>query len=715
MTEYYLSCPKGLEQLLQWEMETIGVTPTRHTVGGVWGEATQEQAYRLCLWSRLANKILLPLAHKEMQSADDLYDIVKAIPWEDHINPAGKLLVDFSGTNRTIRHSQFGALRVKDAIVDRCRETLGARPSIDKDHPDLLVNARLHKGRVTIAIDLVGESLHRRAYRLKQGAAPLKENLAAALLYRAGWMSYLEEECALLDPMCGSATLLIEGAMMAADIAPGMKRQSFGFERWLNHRNDLWLTLREEAIERREVGLAKPLPEIRGYDEDRRVLDAAEFNIGMAGLSEWVRVIHKPVAEFKKPTHRPLSKGLILTNPPYGERLGEEEALKGLYRSLGDQCRASFQGWQAGIFTGNPDLGKHMGLRAQKKYKFYNGKIPSELLLIDIAEDSFVNAPPPDTSEKLSEGAQMVANRLQKNRKSLTKWQRANGVEAFRLYDADMPEYAAAIDLYGEHVHIQEYQAPKSVDEQKAQQRLADIEQAVRHVLQPDREKISVKQRRRNRGKQQYERLGGDGGDVFTVREGQGQFRINLWDYLDTGLFLDHRPLRLKIAESAKGKKFLNLFCYTASASVHAALGGATETVNVDLSKTYLEWAQQNFEANHISLSRHRFIHKDCLQWLQECREGFDVIMLDPPTFSNSKRMEGVLDIQRDHVTLVKRCMDLLTPTGVLYFSNNQRTFKLDESALDAYEIHNITADTIDADFKRNSKIHHCWEISHRL
>jgi 23S rRNA (guanine2445-N2)-methyltransferase / 23S rRNA (guanine2069-N7)-methyltransferase len=202
-------------------------------------------------------------------------------------------------------------------------------------------------------------------------------------------------------------------------------------------------------------------------------------------------------------------------------------------------------------------------------------------------------------------------------------------------------------------------------------------------------------------------------GDFFTVQEGHAKFWVNLIDYLDTGLFLDHRPLRLKIAEHSQGKKFLNLFCYTATASVHAALGGATESTSVDMSNTYIDWARRNFELNKINLYAHKLVQADCLQWLNECRNGYDLIMLDPPTFSNSKRMEGVLDVQRDHVALVTRCMELLNTNGRLYFSTNLRGFKLDRESLAKYQLDDITASTIDVDFERNPKIHHCYLIQH--
>jgi 23S rRNA (guanine2445-N2)-methyltransferase / 23S rRNA (guanine2069-N7)-methyltransferase len=747
--QYFSTCPKGIESLLATELSSLGATEIRETVAGVYFSGPLETAYRACLWSRLANKILLPLATFPVTNQDELYDGVRRLPWQEHLSPSGTLLVDFVGSNDAIRNTQFGAVKVKDAIVDCLRDFSGSRPSVAKRDPDLRVNARLSRDKVAISIDLSGDSLHRRGYRVKQGSAPMKENLAAGVLYRAGWPAIAAEGGALLDPMCGSGTLLIEAALMAADIAPGLGRASFGFERWLNHRNDLWLALREEAIARREQGLSQPLPEIRGYDADVKVVRAAEENIVSADLDHWLRVTRKELAEFKRPTHTQMATGLVISNPPYGERLGEIESLKLLYAHLGERLRNEFQNWKAAIFTGNPELGKQMGLRAEKKYKLFNGTIPSELLLFTIDQQAFVQSrveqdarfshdqrarevaeakakisQREEQAAALSNGAQMLVNRLQKNFKQLDKWARKNNINSYRLYDADMPEYAAAIDIYrgtpegGRHeqtyVHVQEYAAPKSVDENRAAQRFAEIEAAVPYALEVPATQVSYKQRRRNKGRTQYEKLSDrPTGDLVTVIEGQSRLLINLWQYLDSGLFLDHRPVRDRIAQLAQGKRFLNLFCYTATASVRAAMAGARFTVSVDMSNTYLNWARKNFALNGLSESRNRLEQADCLQWLEDNTQQFDLILLDPPSFSNSKRMDDVLDIQVDHVRLIHLAMRCLAPDGQLIFSNNLRSFVLDEAGLSAYTLRDITQQTIDQDFQRNPKIHQCWVITH--
>lgn len=751
-SQYFSSCPKGLEGLLATELVDLGASSIRETVAGVYFEGSLETAYRVCLWSRLANKVLLPLASFSVKSQEDLYDGVRKLPWQDHLSPTGTLLVDFIGMSDVIRNTQFGAVKVKDAIVDCLRDFSGDRPSVAKRDPDLRINARLSKDKLILSIDLSGDSLHRRGYRVKQGSAPMKENLAAGILLRAGWPAIAAEGGALLDPMCGSGTLLVEAALIAADIAPGLSRVSFGFERWLKHRADVWQKLRTEAHQRRTDGLAKPLPEIRGYDADLSVIRAAEENIISAELDHWLRATRKELAEFKKPTHTPIEFGLIVCNPPYGERLGEIESLKLLYAHLGERLRNEFQGWRAAIFTGNPELGKQMGLRAEKKYKLFNGTIASELLLFAIDAPAYVQSrveqdarfgkdqherelaeARAQTSARqeqgaaLSNGAQMLVNRLQKNLKQLTKWANKNDVSCYRLYDADMPEYSAAIDIYrgsvsgsntnredALYVHVQEYAAPKSVDEERAAQRFAEIEQAVPYALNVPVHHVSYKQRRRNKGTLQYEKLSEQPtGDLLTVIEGNSRLHVNLWQYLDTGLFLDHRLVRNKIAELAKDKRFLNLFCYTATASVRAAMAGARYTVSVDMSNTYLNWARKNFALNGLSEARNRLEQADCMRWLEDNTQQFDLILLDPPSFSNSKRMEDVLDIQLDHVGMIHHAMRALSEEGTLIFSNNLRSFKLDADALQDYTLVDISAQTIDQDFQRNQKIHQCWLIKH--
>lgn len=719
--EFFVTCPKGIEGLLLDEVRALGAESAKETVAGVYASGPLELGYRICLWSRLANRVLLVLQRFAADDAQALYDGVSQIEWAQHMASDGTLAVHFSGQLPGVDNTHFGALKVKDAIVDQLRTASGERPSVDKNNPHLRINAHCRSGEVQLSLDLSGNSLHQRGYRLQQGAAPLKENLAAAVLIRANWPAMAEQGAALADPMCGSGTFLVEAGLMAADIAPNLHRQHWGFSHWLQHVPAMWQRLLDEAQQRAAAGLARPPLWIRGYEADPRLLQPLRNNIQRAGLSEWIKVYQGELATFAPAPDRGQA-GLIICNPPYGERLGEAASLVYLYQKLGEVLRRECAGWQAGIFTGNPELGRRMGIRSHKQYSLFNGALPCKLLMMDLQPERFITGSgqaersedgvqsAPVTEARLSESAQMFANRLKKNLKTLGKWARQQNISCYRLYDADMPEFAVAIDLYDGWAHVQEYAAPASISEDKAQARLQDVLVALPQVLDIPSDRVVLKQRLRQTGKQQYERMA-QRGDFMTVQEGQVKLLVNLTDYLDTGLFLDHRPLRLRIAEEARGKRFLNLFCYTASASVHAAVGGARRTTSVDLSKTYLDWARRNLSLNGLS-DLHQLVHADVMAWLAEDQGEYDLIFIDPPTFSNSKRMDDVFDVQRDHVQLLDMAMARLAPGGVVYFSNNFRRFKLDAALEEKYKVEDISAQTLDRDFQRNARIHRTWRIS---
>ncbi|MBB5018255.1 23S rRNA (cytosine1962-C5)-methyltransferase [Chitinivorax tropicus] len=304
-------------------------------------------------------------------------------------------------------------------------------------------------------------------------------------------------------------------------------------------------------------------------------------------------------------------------------------------------------------------------------------------------------------------------NRLRKNHKHWSKWARRNGIMAYRLYDRDVPEFPFIVDLYGQRAHLQEVDTGWQLDENDYLQWLASARQSVATVLGLGLEAVSLKQRRRQRGVSQYEMTGNDGED-FVVEEGGHRFIVNLDRYLDTGLFLDHRPTRARVQLEAPGKRFLNLFAYTGSFSVYAARGGATHSVTVDMSNTYQDWTKRNFELNGIDLARHQLVRADVFRYLDEAvdqGDQFDLIVMDPPSFSNSAKMQDILDIQRDHSHLIRQSMKLLGKDGVLYFSNNLRTFKLDQALFSDFFCTEITDFSIPEDF-RNKRIHRCWRIT---
>ena len=724
MFKLLATCPKGVGSLLVPELEFLGATQLREGVAGVSFEGSLATAYRACLHSRLANRILLVVSEFAAANAEDLYQGIAHIPWSDHLASGSTLSIDFSGRAPDIRNTQFGAQRCKDAIVDQFRARGLSRPSVDTKTPQVRINVRLYRGKVTVSIDLAGESLHRRGYRIDPGKAPLKENLAAAVLLRASWPDAMARGLPLIDPMCGSGTLLIEAAMMAQSVAPGLGRKRWGFLGWGGHNADQWRAIESDAKD--SITSAPDGLEIRGYDGDIRAVRRAEAIIQELQLGQLVRIRAKALNELTRPTHRAMPEGLLVCNPPWGERLGEESSLRYLYRELGESLHREFQGWRAAIVTSNMSLGKAVGLRSHKQYALNNGALDIQVLLFELSEGnrlrheldhadqgisrvSVSNQPPP----ALSNGAQMLANRLMKNQRRLAPWLKKTGVSCYRLYDADMPEYAAAIDVYEGLVHVAEYAPPKSIDAAAAEKRFAEVLDAVRHVFDLEESvPVAAKRRQRQRGKEQYEKLS-NRGELITVREGRARLLVNLFDYLDTGLFLDHRPLRLRLAEEAEGKHFLNLFCYTGAATIHAALGGATTSTSVDLSNTYLRWLTDNLALNGLSDRQHRVERADCLEWLKSCSRPFDLIMLDPPSFSNSKSMETSFDVERDQEVLLHAAMSVLAHDGVLYFSTNRRGFRLSPDIEQRYDVRSISRDTIPMDFERNRDIHQCWRITH--
>ena len=713
--DWLATCPKGMEQLLSDELLALGAEEVKQTVAAVHFQGELKIAYKACLWSRIANRVLMPLANFGLSEVDDLYKNAVEIPWEDHLRADNSIAIDFVGTSKLIDNSMYGAQLLKDSIVDRIRRIEGGRPNVDAKSPDIRIQARLHKGQVTVSLDISGESLHRRGYRTGQGSAPLKENLACAILLRSGWPAIAKQGGALIDPMCGSGTLLIEAALMAADIAPALNRDSFGFTHWLQHDKSLWQEILSDAEKRKDLGLENFDLDIRGYDGNSRVLDVTVANIENAGLDEHIRIAHKPLDQFGKAT---AETGLLVTNPPYGARMGEVEQLIPLYKKLGVVLQKNFTEWRAAVYTGNLDLARQLDLSPSKQYSLFNGSIACKVLVFDNmqskSEQIAERLSKPAPVQPLTEEATMLFNRLQKNQRRLKGWLKKSGVSCYRLYDADIPEYAAAIDIYEQQIYVQEYAAPSSIEERIAKQRFETLKRAVKEYAGDSYQKVYYKERRRQKGDAQYQRLTEESSKGITVNEGRARFEVNLSDYLDTGLFLDHRPVRSMLGDLCKGKSLLNLFCYTASATVQSALAGAKSSLSIDMSNTYLDWAQRNFDLNSLSNTKHQLLRADCLKWLEEDSQTFDVIFLDPPTFSNSKKMASVLDIQRDHPELIRQAMAKLNPEGTLVFSNNFRKFKLDELISRQFNCENITTQTLDMDFERNPRIHNVWLITKR-
>ena len=388
---FFATAAKGLEPLVAEELKALGIREVKEARGGAGFEGSLMDGYRACLWLRTANRVLLPLARFPARDAETLYAAVRRMPWEQDLTPDGTLAVDFTGGSEAITHTQFGAQKVKDAIVDRFRERSGRRPSVDRTRPDLLVNVHLHRDLATVSLDLSGDSLHMRGYRSESVTAPLKENLAAALLLKCGWPEIAKAGGSFVDPLCGSGTLVIEAAMVAGDVAPGLARDYWGFTGWLKHEPRLWEELLKEARERQNAARGQG-PVILGMDHDAKAVLASQKNARVAGVAPAVRFEHRALEQNALPSTLP--PGLVVTNPPYGERLGEAAELGPLYKCLGDWLKRDCLHWKAGVITDSAELGKAIGLRARKINAFYNGALECKLLQFQVEEEWFMRQRP---------------------------------------------------------------------------------------------------------------------------------------------------------------------------------------------------------------------------------------------------------------------------------------------------------------------------------
>lgn len=724
LNHYWITCADGLEPLLQEEIEQLGTKVTERKAGRLIIEGTLEQAYRICMWSRLASRVLLPIhtyeldfTHDARDVAEELYEGAMSFDWSLVFAPQSTFAIRLHAEREIMVNSQFATLRVKDGVVDSFMEAVGRRPSIDTKQPEITIYALAGKTEHTYCLDLSGDSLHKRGYRRYMTDAPIKENLAAAILQKAQLKQRNPE--IVLDPMCGSGTFIIEALMILTDRAPGLVRR-FGFNGWHGHDRELWLSLKAEAAERHEKALQLPLPKFYAYDADWEAIKATRENIIAAGFENLlgqIQIEERTLADW--PDFATEGKtAFIVTNPPYGERLGEKASNRSLYLGLSALLQKHFPNQYAAVIAAQIEQSDVLAFEAPETLRLMNGKLPI-YIRFGVIKPEKVTQPFLATWQAQPiemEEAQDFANRLQKNMTALKKWATKENVYCLRLYDADLPDFNVAVDLYGDRLHVQEYAPPKTIDPEKAKKRFNLALAAIRAVTGLNRDAIFIKTRARQTGTTQYTKQS-TASKRFIVQEGKAKILVNLTDYLDTGLFLDHRQMRLRIAQEARGKHFLNLYSYTSTASLHAALGGAASTTSVDLSNTYLNWSKENFVLNGLTVDhadeQHMFFASDCFEWLKEGHEQYDLIFIDPPTFSNSKKFYGTFDVQRDHISLIKRAMNRLHSEGTLYFSNNYRGFEMDEEIEAIFQVEEITSETIGLDFKRNQKIHRAWKIQH--
>ena len=792
--ECFARCAGGFEDVLARELKMLRIWQVRPLKGGVAFFGGIEAAYRACLWSRTATRIQLVLARVGARDAQELYDNVAAFPWETHVLSGATIAVRAHGENPNLRNTQFTALKVKDAVCDRLRAKRGKRPDVDASDPDFAIDVSLRGPKATLYLNVSGESLHRRGYREEgvQSEAPLKETLAAGMLLAAGWdrLAGVREakparqdrtadrmqggdvagcaaenagraadgqptgatfdaaggtngdalanaegaaDAAFVDPMCGSGTLAIEAALIAANVAPGLLRNRWGFDGWALHDEDRWQAERDAAIARAK-GTDAQLPRIVASDIDAHAIELARANAERAQVAHLVEFHVSDAADLARELGVEgglAPRGLMAVNPPYGQRLLSGGQLPAMYAALAKAATELAAGWQLAVVTPDASIDSALGLQPEQAIPCYNGAIEVSLRLYRVDLSARVEIPVVSLSgiertvAAAEENSAQFTARLRKVAKERAKWARRAGVSCYRVYDADLPDYALSVDVYEgagldegtRFLRIAEYKAPATVDPARAARRFSDALAIAPAVLDVDATHVFSKVRRRAKGGGQYREAQARPFVTYT-QEGGYQFEIDLNAYLDTGIFLDHRTTREMVGGMSSGARFLNLFAYTGTATVHAAGGGARSTTTVDLSQTYLDWARRNMRMNGFTRKVHRFERADVMQWLVHAAtrgEQFDLVFCDPPTFSNSKsKSAGVFDVQRDHAELLRRAAAVLAPGGTIVFSCNLRSFKLNADALRAVglQVEDITTRTIPHDFERNPKIHRCYLVA---
>jgi len=707
---YVSTCGAGLEKLVSEEVTRHGGEIVESKPGAVSWQGNLESGYRLCLWSRFASRILLQIAEFEAPDTDGLYRETGKLDWDEHFNPRDTFAVFCTLVDSKISHSKFAALRIKDAIVDQFRSRTGRRPNVDVSQPGMRINLHVQGTLATLSLDLSGDSLHRRGYRTATVEAPMKETLAAAVVHLAGWTPQFSSDAVLLDPMCGSGTLLIEAAMIYGDSAPGLLRKNFGFMFWPKHDARLWEKLVSEAVEREEKGLEKNWPRIIGFDADPQAVAAARKNVRQAGLEDIIEVNQRQIADLE----RPAESGLAIINPPYGERLSERDEVKHLYRFLGRKFRRTLYGWQIGFFASNPDFASTLGIDWSSTVKLYNGPIKCRLhngIPDHIEEEPGIRFHLQSVAPEPAE--MMFSECLRKSCGKLFPWAENERITCYRIYDADLPEYNFAVDLYEEWILVQEYPSREHKNQRQSADRLQSALKVIRDLLNVPPSRLFIKTGKKPEKKSPTRATSGPG-RLHEVRENNCHFLVSFTDDADAGLMLDQRRIRAMIGELARGRKFLNLFGHSGPATITSLRGGAIATTTVDGSAAILQRVRANMSLNGFDGPQHTTIQQESLKWLREGRERYGLILVHPPAFSGDRHRKAPLNIQNDHEMLLRLAMQRLTREGLLIFTVNLRNFKLSSALPVDFDVREITAQTIPEDFNRTPPVHRCWEFRHR-
>jgi 23S rRNA (guanine2445-N2)-methyltransferase / 23S rRNA (guanine2069-N7)-methyltransferase len=705
----------GLEAVVVRELKALGYPATIPSVGRIAFEGGQAAIFRANTWLRCADRVLIEVGSFEATDFGELFDRTNELPWERWIARDAAFPVNGRSVKSQLSSVPACQKICKKAIVEKLLKAHNTT-TLPETGPPCVVEVSMLNDVATLTLDTTGPGLNKRGYRQKVGKAPLKETLAAGLVQLSFW----RPDRPLIDPFCGGGTIGIEAALIGRNMAPGMNR-TFTASDWPTIDSALAQLASQEA--RDLAVLDRPL-DIVGYDIDPEQTELARDHANHAGLGNSLKFHTQAFSELTSDK----DYGCMFCNPPYAERIGEKIDVEEIYRSMPEILRR-LKTWSHYILTSYPRFEAIVAQKADRRRKLYNGRIectyfqfhgprrPRTSAPAEAAPDAQSSSQPVvqafgGLDARAEPQAEMFANRLAKQARHLRKWPTKRGITCYRLYDRDIPEIPLAVDLYEGRLHIAEYDRPHDRTAGQHVDWLERMASAAGEKLAIRPENIFLKRRRRQRGTDQYERVSDAPTPRITVSEGGCKFMVNLADYIDTGLFLDHRITRGMVRDESAGKRMLNLFAYTGSFSVYAAAGGAVETTTVDLSNTYLDWARANFKLNGFASDAHRFVRSGAMAFIADHAPGahYDIAVVDPPTFSNSKSTAGVFDIQRDYVALLSGLAGLMSPGGVIYFSTNFKRFKFDQSAIGGCTPREISKQTIPEDF-RNKRIHRCWRI----
>ena len=748
------ACAFGLEAIVKRELIALGYDAKVAQPGRVEFEGTWPDVCRANLWLRVADRVLVKVLEFPAADFDELFDTVKDHDWSELI--AADSAFPVTGRSRLSQLSSVPAVQrtVKKAIVESLKREHG-KSDLPETGVTYKIDVALLNDVAQLTLDTTGDSLHKRGYRKLTGKAPIKETLAAALVDLSVW----KPERMLIDPFCGTGTIPIEAAMTGMKIAPGLNR-SFACSDWSQIPSAAWADAIDQA--KSEIVHDADL-QIIGSDIDVEALEMAKYHAKQAGVDRQIHFRQQAFHELQSQR----KYGCIVTNPPYGgERLEDLRSVQPLYETFPGILQ-KLDTWSLFVITNVPSVEKIFQRRANRRRKLFNGRIECMYYqylgprppkgyfdddyvepVAEVAEEVSVSnarkaperqaqlgivseAPAQKTAPssasyqrgdaaapifgglqpKDREQADLFRSRLTKRARHLRKWPTKRGITCFRLYDRDIPEIPLVVDRYGDNLHLTEYERPHDRELGRHAAWLELMRTTAAETLEVDVERTHLKSR--DHDARQYEKVANQRQRV-EVEEAGLKFLVNLTDYVDTGLFLDHRNTRLMVHSEANGTRFLNLFAYTGSFTVYAADADADSTVTVDLSKNYLQWAQDNLKVNGLFGPEHKFIDMDCMAYLERSvakKKKFDLIVVDPPTFSNSKRTDEDWDVQQRHVEMLNMIAQILTPGGVVYFSTNFRRFKFDEANLVGFEtIFEISRQTVPEDF-RNKRIHRCWRM----